>query len=147
VDQSHGCQSVANVLQVAASLSSGDCLLLTELLFDGSLSALTPTQLASVLSCFVWSEASDRGMPKVRDELQQTFACVRNAAKQVGKVQEDCGMSCDVNAYMNSFRPDLFDTVTLWANGASFLQVLIAPILLCFPANSVAGRSHCTSSC
>jgi superfamily II RNA helicase len=118
------------MLQVAAGLSSGDCLVLTELLFNGSLSSLTATQLASVVSCFVWSENSDRGMPKVRDDLQPTFACVRNAAKQVGRVQEDCGMSLDVNAYMASFRPDLSDAVTLWANGASFLQVWIASSLL-----------------
>ncbi|NJR43667.1 MAG: hypothetical protein HC767_14480, partial [Akkermansiaceae bacterium] len=43
-------------------------MVLTELLMHGALSTLTAIQAASVLSCFVWSEASDRGTPKVRDE-------------------------------------------------------------------------------
>ena len=57
-------------MQVAAALSSGDCLVLTELLFNGTLTPLSPIQLAALASCFVWSEASDRGTPRVRDDLQ-----------------------------------------------------------------------------
>jgi ATP-dependent RNA helicase DOB1 len=111
------------LLQVAAGLSSGHCLVLTELLFNGTLTPLTPTQLASLLSCFIWSESSDRGMPKVRDELQSPFLALREAAKHVGSAQAAAGMTCNVEDFINSFRPDLVDSVTLWANGASFLQV------------------------
>ena len=110
-------------MQVSAGVSTGDCLVLAELLLNGTLTPLTPTQLASILSCFVWSESSDRGMPRVRDELEATFGALRDAARRVGRTQADSGMACDVEAYMNSFRPDLVDTVTLWATGATFLQV------------------------
>ena len=97
--------------------------MLTELLFDGTLTALTATQLAAILSCFVWSETSDRGMPKVAEDLEVTFGALRDAAKRVGHAQADAGMAVDVNGFMNSFRPDLMDSVTLWADGATFLQV------------------------
>lgn len=129
-------------MQAAAGLSSGDCLVLTEMLFNGTLTPLTPTQLASILSCFVWSESSERGMPKVREDMQATFAALRDAAKRVAAAQEDSGMACDVDGYVNSFRPDLVDTVTLWATGSTFLQVCRAP------RPALSGLAHrCPSTC
>lgn len=93
------------------------------MLFNGTLTPLTPIQLASILSCFVWSESSDRGMPKLSEDMQPTFAALREAAKRVAAAQEDSGMTCDVDGYVNSFRPDLVEVVMLWATGATFLQV------------------------
>jgi ATP-dependent RNA helicase DOB1 len=89
----------------------------------GALSTLTAIQAASVLSCFVWSEASDRGNPKIRDELQGAYGALREAAKRVGQAQSDAGMHSDLEGFVNSFRPDLMDMVTLWASGASFSEV------------------------
>jgi ATP-dependent RNA helicase DOB1 len=42
--------------RVACEISSGDELLLTELLFQGVFSELSPEQCAGLLSCFVFSE-------------------------------------------------------------------------------------------
>ena len=86
-------------MQVAASLSSGNSLVLTELLMHGALSTLTAIQAASVLSCFVWSEASDRGTPKIREELQGAYGALREAATRVGQAQTDAGMPCDCLLY------------------------------------------------
>jgi ATP-dependent RNA helicase DOB1 len=116
-------QCVHARVQVAAGISSGDCLVLTELLFNGTLAPLTAIQLGALLSCFIWSEAGDRGMPKVRDDLEAPFSALRDAAKRVGAAQADAGMAVDVDAYVTSFRPDLIDSVMLWANGVSFLTV------------------------
>ena len=110
-------------MQVAATLSTGHSLVLTELLMHGALSTLTAIQAASVLSCFVWSEASDRGTPKIREELQGAYGALREAAKRVGQAQTDAGMPCDVEGFVNTFRPDLMDMVTLWASGAKFSEV------------------------
>lgn len=46
--------------RVACEISSGDELLLTELIFNGVFNTLSPEQCAALLSCFVFSE-------KVRD--------------------------------------------------------------------------------
>lgn len=48
--------------RVACEISSGDELLLTELIFNGVFNQLSPEQCAGLLSCFVFSE-------KVRSEL------------------------------------------------------------------------------
>lgn len=42
--------------RVACEISSGDELLLTEMIFNGVFNSLTPDQCAALLSCFVFSE-------------------------------------------------------------------------------------------
>jgi len=42
--------------RVACEISTGDELLLTELIFNGVFNTLTPEQCAALLSCFVFSE-------------------------------------------------------------------------------------------
>ena len=42
--------------RVACEISSGDELLLTELIFNGSFNSLSPEQCAALLSCFVFTE-------------------------------------------------------------------------------------------
>ena len=42
--------------RVACEISSGDELLLTELIFNGAFNALSPEQCAGLLSCFVFTE-------------------------------------------------------------------------------------------
>lgn len=58
--------------RVACEISSGDELLLTELIFNGVFNTLSPEQCAALLSCFVFSE-------KVRD----TEVVVTNAFSSV----------------------------------------------------------------
>lgn len=108
---------------MAAVLSSGNCLVLTELLMHGALSSLTAVQITSVLSCFVWSETSDRGGLKIRDELEGAVGALRESARRVGLAQADAGIACDIDGFINSFRPDLIDIVTMWASKSSFAEV------------------------
>ena len=42
--------------RVACEISTGDELLLTELIFNGAFNALSPEQCAGLLSCFVFTE-------------------------------------------------------------------------------------------
>lgn len=48
--------------RVAADLQTGDELVLTELLFNGTFNSLTPEQAAALCSCFVWQEKSEAGV-------------------------------------------------------------------------------------
>ena len=42
--------------RVACEISTGDELLLTELIFNGAFNTLSPEQCAGLLSCFVFTE-------------------------------------------------------------------------------------------
>ena len=48
--------------RVACEISTGDELLLTELIFNGAFNALSPEQCAGLLSCFVFTEKVRRGV-------------------------------------------------------------------------------------
>ncbi len=50
--------------QVAAEISTGDELVLSELVFGGAFNSLSPEHLAAVCSCFVWQEKAEAS-PKV----------------------------------------------------------------------------------
>lgn len=54
--------------RVACELSSGEELLMTELIFEGVFNNLTVAQSVALLSCFVCDEKSSE-MPKLTDEL------------------------------------------------------------------------------
>lgn len=52
--------------RVACEISSGDELVITELVFNGNFSTLSPEQCAALLSCFVFDEKRERSLYLVR---------------------------------------------------------------------------------
>jgi superfamily II RNA helicase len=106
--------------RVAAALSSCDELVMTELLFGGAFTGLTPEQAAALCSCLVWSERSSAGAAGKRrrgsgdlaagsggagkragkgggpgklelpEDLRRAHAAVRDAARRVGRVAAAC---------------------------------------------------------
>lgn len=46
---------------MACEIASADELVLTEMIFAGVFTTLTPEQIVALLSCFIWAEKSDKG--------------------------------------------------------------------------------------
>ena len=46
---------------MAVGIQSADELVLTEMIFNGAFSALSPEQAVALLSCFLWHEKSEAG--------------------------------------------------------------------------------------
>jgi len=59
--------------KVAANLSAGDELLITELIFSGFFQDLNPHQITAVLSCLVYSDTKSEGKPPKDEELAVPF--------------------------------------------------------------------------
>ncbi|KAK0188373.1 ATP-dependent RNA helicase [Armillaria mellea] len=93
--------------RVACELSSGDELLLTELIFNGVFNTLSPEQCAALLSCFVFYEESKQ-QTKVRAELVAPLRSI---------------LPIDEEDYVASFRVGLMDAVMQWCKGASFQDI------------------------
>ncbi|XP_073227309.1 exosome RNA helicase MTR4-like [Porites lutea] len=121
-----GYATAADVIElkgrVACELSSGDELLLTEMIFNGVFNDLTVQQCVALLSCFVFEEKSDE-MPKLTEELAGPLRQMQESARRIGKVSEEAKLEIDVETYVESFRPHIMDVVFAWANGASFSQI------------------------
>lgn len=108
--------------RVACELSSGDELLLTEMIFNGVFNELSVQQCVALLSCFVFEEKSDE-IPKLKEELAGPLRQMQESARRIGKVSEEAKLEIDVETYVESFKPHIMDVVFAWANGASFSQI------------------------
>ncbi|KAJ3733268.1 rRNA-processing arch domain-containing protein [Lentinula guzmanii] len=108
--------------RVACEISTGNELLLTELIFNGVFNNLTPEQCAALLSCFVFDEKSDRQI-KVSEELAAPLRAMQESAKRIAKVSVESKLPMDEEKYIASFGVELMDVVMQWCHGASFSDI------------------------
>lgn len=108
--------------RVACEITSGDELLLTEMLFNGAFAELTPHQINSLLSCFVFDEKTEQPA-KLTAELQQPLTMMQDLAKRIATVSKEASLDLDEQEYIDKFKPSLMDIVYLWSKGASFSEV------------------------
>lgn len=108
--------------RVACEISSGDELLLTELIFNGVFSELSVEQAVALLSCFVFQEKSE-AVAKLKDELSGPLLILQEAARRIAQVSQECKLAINEEEYVHSFKPELMDVVYAWAQGAKFSQI------------------------
>ncbi|GAO48543.1 putative ATP dependent RNA helicase [Saitoella complicata NRRL Y-17804] len=121
-----GFTTAADVIEmkgrVACEISSGDELLLTEMIFNGVFNDLTAEQCAALVSCFVFDEKSDEA-PKLQEELAGPLRLMQEMARRIAKVSQESKLNIVEDEYVNSFKPALMDVVFAWANGATFAAI------------------------
>lgn len=108
--------------KVACEISTGDELLLTELIFNGMFTDLTPAQCAAVLSCFVFQERS-KEVRKPNPILDEPFKQLTEMASKVAKVSKEAKLDITEKAYVESFRSELMEVVYRWCEGAKFTEI------------------------
>lgn len=108
--------------RVACELSSGDELLITEMIFNGVFNNLTTGQCVSLLSCFVCDEKSSE-QPASAEELSGPLRQMQDLARRIAKVSVECKLVLDEDTYVEKFKPFLMDVVLSWCKGASFLNL------------------------
>ncbi|KAF9004640.1 rRNA-processing arch domain-containing protein [Cyathus striatus] len=108
--------------RVACEISSGDELLLTELIFNGIFNPLSPEQCAALLSCFVFTEKSEQ-TTKLKEELATPLRTMQEIARRIAKVSKESKLAIDEDEYVSSFKVELMDAVIQWCRGASFSDI------------------------
>ncbi|KAG1054751.1 hypothetical protein G6F43_003251 [Rhizopus delemar] len=108
--------------RVACEISTGDELLLTEMIFQGVFNDLTVDQSVAVLSCFVFDEKVDV-KAKLQEELSAPLRLMQETARRIAKVATECKMPLDEEEYVAKFKPELMDVVFAWCQGAKFSQI------------------------
>lgn len=108
--------------RVACEITSGDELLLSEMLFNGAFASLTPHQINSLLSCFVFDEKSEEPA-RLTNELQQPLKVMQDLAKRIATVAKESNLDIDTQEYIEKFKTSLMDVVYAWSKGASFATV------------------------
>lgn len=108
--------------RVACEISTGDELLLSELLFDGFFNDLTPEACAAILSCFVFEEKA-KEVPALKDELAKPFREIQKQARVIAKVAQESKHNLNEEEYVQSFKFELMDVVYAWSKGKSFAEI------------------------
>ncbi len=107
----------------SCELSTGEELVLTDMIFDGVFNTLTIEQAVSLLSCFVHKEPSKDDSPKVQQDLQLPFQQLQMTARNFAKVCIDAKMTLDEEEYVTSFNPGMMGVVYAWCKGAKFADI------------------------
>uniref|UniRef100_A0A673I212 Helicase SKI2W-like n=1 Tax=Sinocyclocheilus rhinocerous TaxID=307959 RepID=A0A673I212_9TELE len=107
--------------RVACQISSHE-LLLTELLFENTLSPLAPEESAALLSCLVFTQNTQID-PHITNTLQEGISQVLNVAQRIGELQRDCGIAQTAEDFVAQFKFGLTEVVYCWARGMPFSEI------------------------
>lgn len=108
--------------RVACEISSGDELLLSELLFNRVFNELNTEQTAALLSCFVFEERSDSTL-RLPSELDKPFKELQAQARHIARVTAESRITIDEEEYVQRFKPHVMEVVHSWAKGSSFATI------------------------
>jgi superfamily II RNA helicase len=131
--------------RVACEISTGDELLLTELIFNGVFNPLAPEHCAGLLSCFVFTEkvrvpqqrsrdqiltiVQSEHQTKLKEELAAPLRVMQEIARRIAKVCKESKLPIVEEEYVQSFKVELMDAVVQWCRGASFLDICKASVV------------------
>ncbi|KAG9015610.1 ATP-dependent RNA helicase mtr4 [Tulasnella sp. 427] len=108
--------------RVACEISTGDELLLTEMIFNGVFNSLSPEQCAALLSCFVFGEKSETTV-KLKEELAAPLRTMQEIARRIATVSKESKLPINEDEYVASFKVELMDAVISWCRGAKFMDL------------------------
>ncbi|XP_073016250.1 DExH-box ATP-dependent RNA helicase DExH10 isoform X2 [Primulina eburnea] len=110
--------------RAACLIDTGDELLVTELMFNGTFNDLDHHQVAALSSCFIPGDKSNEQI-HLRAELAIPLQQLRDSARTIAEVQRECKLEVNVEEYVEaSVRPFLMDVIYCWSKGASFAEII-----------------------
>ncbi|KAK3017880.1 hypothetical protein RJ639_004684 [Escallonia herrerae] len=138
--------------RAACLIDTGDELLVTELMFNGTFNDLDHHQTAALASCFVPGDKSSEQI-HLRQELAKPLQQLQNSARTIAdvcdiiahivltfanplcgssrkfllilQIQHECKLDVNVEEYVEAVvRPYLMDVIYCWSKGASFAEVI-----------------------
>ncbi|CAA0818719.1 Protein HUA ENHANCER 2 [Striga hermonthica] len=110
--------------RAACLIDTGDELLVTELMFNGTFNDLDHHQVASLASCFIPGDKSSEQI-HLRAELAKPLQQLQDSARQIAEIQRECKLEINVDEYVEaSVRPFLMDVIYCWSKGATFAEVI-----------------------
>ncbi|EUC41776.1 hypothetical protein COCMIDRAFT_105310 [Bipolaris oryzae ATCC 44560] len=108
--------------RVACEISTGDELVLSELLFNRFFNELTPEQCAACLSCFIFEEKTQE-VPALKEELAKPYREIQQQARVIAKISQESKLTLNEEEYLKSFKYELMEVVFAWSKGATFSEI------------------------
>jgi len=108
--------------RVACQISTGDELMLSELLFNRFFNDMTPEQCAAVMSCFVFEERVNE-VPVLTEDQSRALREIQRQARVIAKVSIESKLPVNEEEYVQSFKWQLMPVMYAWATGKSFAEI------------------------
>ncbi|KAK5074002.1 ATP-dependent RNA helicase mtr4 [Lithohypha guttulata] len=108
--------------RVACQISTGDELMLSELLFNRFFNDMTPEQCAAVMSCFVFEERVNE-TPVLTEDMSKALREIQRQARTIAKVSIESKLPVSEDEYVQSFKWQLMPVMYAWATGKSFAEI------------------------
>ena len=105
------------------SMTTGNELVLTDMIFDGFFNELSTEQSVALLSCFVHQEEVKEGIEKMRTDLHGPYRQLQSIARNIAKVSIDAKIMMDEDEFVKSFNPDLVEVAFGWCSGSKFSDI------------------------
>lgn len=110
--------------RAACLIDTGDELLVTELMFNGTFNDLDKHQIAALASCFIPGDKSNEQI-QLRAELSKPLQQLQESARRIAQIQHECKLEINVEEYVEgAVKPYLMDVIYCWSKGASFAEII-----------------------
>ncbi|AFM98133.1 superfamily II RNA helicase [Encephalitozoon hellem ATCC 50504] len=108
--------------RMACEISSGDELVLTEMIFNGDFAGIPVEHFVPLLSCIVFEEWDSDNFV-LSDENKLYYKLLSSSVEKVCNVLKSCSLDVDPAAYLKRFSYELMDVVRMWVCGHTFVNI------------------------
>lgn len=113
--------SVLTKGRVACEISTGDELLLTEMMFNGDFISLPVEEVVPLLSCIVFPEWDNEST--LSDKNNENYKVLKEMVEKITGVMKDCGIDIDLSTVLKKYSYEMMDVVEMWVRGYSFVEI------------------------
>ncbi|KAI4291363.1 ATP-dependent RNA helicase DOB1 [Pancytospora philotis] len=107
--------------KMASEISTGDELVITEMIFNSNFSELKLVDMVSLVSCTICEEKPTGN--EISPENAANYEILKRAVEHVCGVMRSCGIEVAAEAYLERFSFEMMDIVRMWMGGYTFIQI------------------------
>ncbi|KAF9762017.1 ATP-dependent RNA helicase DOB1 [Nosema granulosis] len=108
--------------RLACEISTGDELVLTEMLFNGDFTKLAVNEFVPLLSCLVFEEWNDDDY-SLSEENKRLYSLIEHSVNTVCGTLKQFNLVSSPKKYLRRFSYELMDVVRMWVDGKTFIQI------------------------
>lgn len=131
------CKKMMNVLRVlgyadetsvlikgkmASEISTGDELVITEMIFGSRFTELPLVDMVALITCTICEEKPSDAFT-LSEENGRTFEILKESVQKVCTAMNRCGISVTPETYLNQFSYQMMDIVKMWMSGFTFIEI------------------------
>lgn len=107
--------------KMASEISTGDELVITEMIFSSNFTDLPLIEMVALISCTICEEKSTGSV--LSEANEKNFSILKSSVEKVCKVMRDCGIEIAAETYLEKFSCEMMDIVKMWMSGFTFIEI------------------------